>query len=593
MPTVLTRAALALIALCLLAAAPPFARERSVQTFFDEFTARWMRHDPDLVTATRYFTGAEQRQLERQLTPRSDEWRRARVRLAREGLTGLRAYDRGAMTGTEQLSAEVMEWLLDLVVSGDEFEDYTFPFEQFRGLNVGLVNTLTIVHPLQTEADAENYVARLEQVDDRMREGLVTARRLIARGLIPPRFIVDATLRQMRQFVEPAPAANPFVTALADRMAAAAGIPSERREALRARAETVVAREVYPVWRDTIAALEPLLARATDDAGLWRFDRGAEVYAHELRRFTTTRLTADEIHAIGLREVARIEAEMEGILRRLGRTGGSLKERIRQLSREQGYPPTEDGRRQIMRDIDGYIRDAERRAGDLFAGRPGAPVVAQPYPKFREASAAASYNPPAPDGSRPGTFQMPLRPSRMTRFSLRTLVYHETVPGHHFQIALEMENDEVPRFRRIRALGGISAFSEGWALYAERLAAESGWYEDDPVGLLGQLDDELLRARRLVVDTGLHAKRWTRQQAIDYGIEVSEVERYVVMPGQACAYMIGQLEVLELREKARAALGDRFSIKAFHDVVLGTGSAPLTVLEQQVDAYIGRERDRS
>ena len=593
MRTVLTRAALALPACALLLVSPPVARERSVETFFEEFTARWVRHDPDLATAARYFTGEEQQRLERQLTPVGDDWRQARVRMAREGLDGLRRFDRSAMTDTERVSADVMEWQLDVVVRGEAYDEYTFPFEQFRGLNVGLVNTLTIVHPLRTEADAENYLARLEQVDERVREGLVRARRLIAKGLIPPRFIVQATLRQMGQFIEPPPAGNPFVTAMADRIASAGSAAEPRREALRARAEAVVAQQVYPAWREVIAMLEPLVERATDDAGLWRFESGAEVYAHELRRFTTTTLTADEIHEIGLRQVARIEVEMDAILRRLGRTDGSLKERVQQVSKEQSYPLTEAGRAQIMSDIDRHIRDAERRADALFDRRPKAPVVAQPYPTFREASAAASYSPPAPDGSRPGTFQMPLRPSRMTQFSLRTLVYHETVPGHHFQISLEMENEEVPRFRRIRAFGGISVFSEGWALYAERLAAESGWYEDDPVGRLGQLDDELLRARRLVVDTGLHAKRWTRQQAIDYGIEVSEVERYVVMPGQACAYMVGQLEILELRDRARQALGDRFSIKAFHNIVLGTGSAPLSVLERRVDAYIQSERDKS
>jgi uncharacterized protein (DUF885 family) len=178
----------------------------------------------------------------------------------------------------------------------------------------------------------------------------------------------------------------------------------------------------------------------------------------------------------------------------------------------------------------------------------------------------------------------------MTRFNLRSLVYHETVPGHHFQIALELENTEVPRFRQIRAFGSISAFNEGWGLYAERLAAESGWYDGDPQGLLGQLDSALFRARRLVVDTGLHAKRWTRQQAIDYGIEASEVERYVVFPGQACSYMIGQLELIALRDRAQAALGDRFSIREFHNVVLGTGTVPLELLARQVDAYIRRAR---
>ena len=174
----------------------------------------------------------------------------------------------------------------------------------------------------------------------------------------------------------------------------------------------------------------------------------------------------------------------------------------------------------------------------------------------------------------------------MTKFGLRTLVYHETVPGHHFQIALELENDTNPRFRQIRAFGGISALIEGWGLYAERLAAESGWYDDDLEGRLGQLDAALFRARRLVVDTGIHAKRWTRQQAIDYGIEASEIDRYVVNPGQACAYMIGQLKIIELRDKAQRALGARFSPKAFHNAVLMAGTVPLPILERQVDAYI-------
>ena len=261
-----------------------------------------------------------------------------------------------------------------------------------------------------------------------------------------------------------------------------------------------------------------------------------------------------------------------------------------QLKKDLGYPLTEDGRTQIMADVERIMRDAEKRAETQFDRRPKAPVVARPFQRFQEANAAANYSAPARDGSRPGIFQIPLRPERMTKFALRSLVYHETVPGHHFQIALELENSELPRFRQLRAFGPISAFNEGWGLYAERLAAESGWYDGDPEGLLGQLDSALFRARRLVVDTGLHAKRWTRQQAIDYGIEASEVERYVVFPGQACSYMLGQLKIIELREKARAALGPRFSIREFHNVVLGTGTVPIELLERQIDAYIQRAR---
>jgi uncharacterized protein (DUF885 family) len=272
---------------------------------------------------------------------------------------------------------------------------------------------------------------------------------------------------------------------------------------------------------------------------------------------------------------------------------GSVQERIEKLSSEQQYPnPTsEESRALIMHDIEGILRDAEKRAGSLFDKRPVSPVIAQAYPRFREANAAASYTPPSSDGSRPGIFQYPLRPEEMTKLSatdggLRSLVYHETVPGHHFQIAFELENKDLPRFRQMRAFAGISALTEGWGLYAEHLVAESGWYGEDPIGRLGQLISELFRARRLVVDTGIHARHWTRQQAIDYGIEASEVERYVVFPGQACSYMIGQLKIIELREKARKVLGNKFSLPQFHNQVLETGTVPLDILERQVNAYI-------
>jgi uncharacterized protein (DUF885 family) len=562
------------------------AQQRNIDDFFRDFSAGWVEANPNQATATRYFTGEKQARLERELTPETDEWAFGRVRLAERGLKQLAGFDRARLTDSQQLSADLMQWQLQLIVDGEQFRDYSFPLEQFGGANVNLVNTLTVVHPVRTAQDAANYVARLAQVDDRMNEAAAAADRRARAGILPPRFILSATIEQMRQFTAPAPAQSPLTTALVEKMGAVPALSPDRRKQLAEEASRVVEREVYPAWRKAIALLEGQLPRATDEAGLWRLPRGREAYAHWLKLFTTTNLTADEIHERGLREVARIEGEMDAILQRLGYTEGSLIDRVEKLKQKMSYPITEDGRARIMMDIDGIIRDADRRADALFDRRPKGPVIAQPYPRFREANAAAGYTAPPLDGSRPAIFQMPLRPNQMTKFALRTLVYHETIPGHHFQVALSVENPELPRFRQVRSLGGISAISEGWALYAERLAAESGWYENDLEGLLGQLDDELFRARRLVVDTGLHAKRWTRQQAIDYGIEPSEVERYVVNPGQACAYKIGQLKILELRDKARNALGSRFSIKEFHNVVLGAGAVPLTILEQQVDAYI-------
>jgi uncharacterized protein (DUF885 family) len=549
-----------------------------------------MRGNPNQAVATRYFSGAEQAALERQLTPQTRAWRQARAALAQKGLAELASFDRARMTHDERVSAELMHWQLERFVEGEAYEDYRFPIDQFNGPNVSLANTLTVQHPMVVAADARNYLARLGQVGTRMREAITDAERLAAKRMIPPRFILRATVAQMQQFIGTAPAQNPFVAMFAERMADIADLAPEERETLRAQAERIVAEDVYPLWKKTIALLESLMPKATDDAGLWRFEGGAKVYAHDLRRYTTTQLGPEEIHAVGLREVARLEAEMEKVLAVTGRIRGTLAERTRALSRELAYPDDDDGRAAIMRDIERILRDAERRATGLFAETPKAPVIARPYPRFRWNSAAASYSFPAPDGSRPGTFQIPLRPSQLTRYGLRTLVYHETVPGHHFQIALEMENKALPRFRQLRAYGFISAYGEGWALYAERLAAEAGWYEGDAEGLLGQLAGELFRARRLVVDTGLHAKRWTREQAIAYGIGSSEVERYVVMPGQACSYKIGQLKILELRERAQRTLGARYSPGEFHRAVLATGTVPLELLEHEIDAYIARAK---
>ena len=573
-----------------LRAGAPQQGARTIADFFREFTDDWVRHDPELATATRYFSGAEQDRLERQLTPRTLDWRRDRIRRARQGLAALRAFDRARLTDAQRIAADVMDWQLDMRVREEPFLDYSFPLQQMNGVNVELVETLTVRHPLLSDRDAENYLAALREVAARMDEATAEARRLEARTIIPPRFILAATIRQMQSFAGMAPAQNPFVTAFADRLSTVDSVPAARKQQLRSEAETIVSSKVYPAWTRAIAQLQAQTARATDDAGLWRLQGGPDAYTYFLEYFTTTKLTSNEIHEIGLMQVNRIETEMDRLFRQIGRADGSVKDRIEKLKLDLQYPnpQSDEARDQIMRDIDGIIRDAERRAALLFDRRPVSPVVARPFPTFREANAAANYNAPAPDGSRPGTFQFPRRIENMTKFGLRSTVYHETVPGHHFHIALQVENRNLERFQQLRTFGGISAITEGWGLYAERLAAESGWYGDDIEGRLGQLDAELFRARRLVIDTGLHSKKWTRQQSIDYGIEASEIERYVVYAGQACSYMIGQLKLVELREQAKQALGDRFSLRDYHNVVLTTGVVPLDILAREVDRAVRR-----
>lgn len=573
---------------CLALAQASSTGRAPLDAFFTRFTDEWVRGNPDLATSSRYFSGEEQNQLEQQLTPRTRAYALERIELAKRGLAELAKFERGRMTDSQRVSAELMQWQLETIVAGEAFLDFDFPLDQFNGANVGLVETLTLRHPLAQPQDAVNYVTRMTQIGTRMDEAISEARRLAAKKMVPPRFIVQSTLSSMRAFSDVAPAQNPLVTAFAQRIQNIEGLSTARRTELQAQATRIVSEQVYPAWQRAIALLESILPTTTDDAGLWRFPGGAEAYAYALRRFTTTQLSAAEIHEIGLQQVARIEAEMDQIFRKLGRTEGTVAERARKLRADLSYPdPTSPASRAaIMRDIDGMIADALERSPALFDLMPRSPVVAQPFPRFREASAAANYNRAPLDGSRSAIFQMPLRPARMTKYGLRTLVYHETVPGHHFQIAIEQENTDLPRFRQARVLGGISAMSEGWALYAERLVAENGWYEGDQEGLLGMLDAQLFRARRLVVDTGLHAKQWTRQQAIDYGLEPSEVERYVVYPGQACSYMIGAIKLIELRDRVRDALGEKFSPQEFHNVVLRTGTAPLDLLSREIDRYI-------
>lgn len=562
----------------------------SVDEFFTRFTDRWMEGNPDAAVGSVYFAGEKQNEMETQLTPLSREYELSRIELAREGLAELAQLDLTQATETQRLSAAVMQWQLEMRVADEPYLDYIFfPLRQFFGAPDSLVSNFTIRHPFQNVQDVENYVQRLRLVGARMQEATYDMRERAEKDLHPPTFILNATINNMQSFVSNAVADNPFVTTLQEKSADVDGLSVVERTRLIDEAASIVENEVYPAWQAGIAQLQGQLPRSTSEAGVSRFPTGDEVYAQQLRVYTTTELTADEIHQIGLSEVARIEAEMVDLFNQIGITEGAIPERVAELETRLAYPVTEEGRAALMEDLQNMLLDAKVRSAALFDVVPRSDVIVQPYPEFMWQSAAASYSTPPLDGTRPGIFQMPLRPNELTRFATRSLVYHETVPGHHFQLALVNENEDLPRFMRMGAYGGNSAIVEGWALYAERLAAESGWYDGDVEGLLGQLNSSLFRARRLVVDTGLHTKGWTRQQAIDYGMPPSEVDRYVAWPGQATSYMIGQLKIVELRDRAQDALGDDFLINEFHNVVLGAGIVPLVLLESLVDAYIAEK----
>jgi len=574
----------------------PAASSPDFDGWADGFAEEWMRASPQLATRSQYFSGAEQESLDRQLSMIGEwDWTFGskaladRAAQARRGLEALDRFNTASLTPQQRTSAAVIRWSLEDVVRVAEFPHYRYVFDQFNGFQLDLINALTQSHPIRRARDVENYLARLSLVAGRVDEAIAEARAAQAAGVLPPRVIIQRMIEQLDGFLKTPARENVFVTTLGTRISSMKEpVSDDVRASSMSAAEKTVGEAIIPAYQRIRAMLQEQLPTATDDAGVWRLPRGAEYYAAQLATYTNTRLTADEIHAIGLREVARIEGEMDAILRQLGYANGTVKERYRQLEAAVQPKGAGDPRPQILADAEKWVRDAEKRAALVFDKTPRAPVEVRREPAFSEKTAAAHYSDPASDGSRPGIYYLPLPGPPYELVRMRSLAYHEAVPGHHFQIAMQQEAD-LPRYRRLLVFGGSSAFIEGWGLYAERLADENNWYEGDPHGRLGFLQMQLLRARRLVVDTGIHAKRWTRQQVIDYGITPQEADRYIAWPGQACAYMIGQLRIIELREQARMALGDRFSIKAYHNLVLETGSVPLEVLGQEVDRWIASQ----
>jgi uncharacterized protein (DUF885 family) len=578
--------ALAIFVLSALSIQISAAAELTFDAWADAFAADWVRGDPNTATTTQYFDDAEQDELDRKLTPVTKEFRRARVVLARRGLEQLAKFEPAELSEQQRVSAAMLAWQLDDIVRGEEFEDFRLPFQQFSGVQVQLVNFLTQTHPIRNRRDIQNYIVRLGLVAGQIDDAIAQAKEQGTRGFLAPEFVYTSTIAQFDRFLAGTPCENVLVKTLEERAAKVSGLSAAEPDKFGAAAEKIVAESIIPSFGRAKALLQDQRALAKSDAGLWRFTRGEQAYAYALRHSTTTAMTAEQIHQLGLKEVGRIEREMDGLLRQLGYMEGTIKNRMDKLQDDSQPPADPDPRPGLISQYDQILREAEKRAARLFDMRPKAPVEVRREPPFTEKNAAVHYTMPAKDGSRPGIFWAPLPGPKFKIVNMRTLVYHEAVPGHHFQVALQNEMTELPQFRRDRVFGFISAFGEGWALYAEQLAAESGWYEDDVKGRLGQLDAELFRARRLVVDTGIHMHHWTRQQAVDYGIDPAEVERYVVWPGQACAYKIGMLKILELRSQAKQKLGPKFSLQAFHNAILATGTVPLAVLSEVIENYV-------
>ncbi len=595
-----------LVASAAAAALPTFAaaqartdEDAKLRALFDAMFEETLDHSPQSVTRLGLHQGrrlAQKAQLDAESIGALEE---VRARNARN-LRLLKTIDAGKLSPSELPHYEAVLFTATAndeanrrYVYGNGGAGQPYVLSQLTGSYQDTPDFLGTQHAIETKDDADAYLSRLSAFAEIMDQETERARRDVGLGVIPPDFVLERALAQMAN-LKVEPSASPLVTSVATR-AKEKGVPGDYA----AQAARIYAEQVVPALDRQIALLTSLQAKAVHDAGCWRLPDGEAYYRDALRSSTTTTLTPKEIHELGLEQAKALSARAEVILRGQGLTRGSVGERIQHLFKDPGqlYPDTDEAKEQLIADLNRMVVDMQPRLPAMFGALPKAPVEIRRVPKFIEAGAPGGYyNRPALDGSRPGIYWINLRDSAENpRWTLKTLTYHEAIPGHHLQRSLQQEAD-LPMLRRI---AGFSPYAEGWALYSEQVALEMGVYADDPLGELGQIQASLFRAARLVVDTGLHDMRWSREKAIaamtaiDGSPESSaatEIERYCVWPGQACSYMVGKLTWLRLRDKAKAALGPRFDIRGFHDAALLSGAMPLTVLESVVDRHIAQQK---
>jgi len=514
-----------------------------------------------------------------------------------DNLATLRRYDRSALDREGRLSYDTLEYFLRSQAEGDTWRLAGFPVTQLGGIHTDLPNLMVQVHQVNSASDARNYVARLNAFLRKFDQTLANMALREGRGFVPPRFAVDKALAQMQVFVALPARENMLYVDLKHKLEklAPGAMDAAARDSLLAQAEAAITQSVIPAYRKLMDHMTALAPKARGNDGAWHLPDGDAYYAWCVRNHTTTDLTPAQVHALGLAEVERVGAEIDAILKTQVRSVGSVGARLQALAHEpsQLFPNTDEGRQAMLARFQAILDEMNAGLGTVFDVRPKLGVEVRRVPAFSEQGAPeAYYQEGSIDGSRPGAFYVNLRDTHLiAKYAMRTLAYHEGIPGHHFQATIAQQMEGVPFFRKVIP---FTAYLEGWALYAERLAFELG-FERDPLDNLGRLRDEMFRAVRLVVDTGIHSKHWTREQAVAYMIDktgfdepsvVTEIERYIVDPGQALAYKVGMLKILALREKARASLGAKFDLAQFHNQVLTHGALPLVVLERVIDDWI-------
>ena len=547
----------------------------------------------------------------RGIDERQDEWndpsrsfRLEQLEKSREALEDMRAgFDFDALDENHQLSYRLFEKNVEDNLSRRKWWDHNYTYSQMRGAHAALPTFLLNNHKIKDIKDAENYLTRLETIDDVLDQHTKQAKDKFEKGIAPPKFVYDFVIESSRNVMSGNPVeedSENLNLLLEDfrKKVSKLEIDDDVRAALYERAILAIQNDVAPTYARIIAEMERQKAAASTDDGAWKLPDGEAYYASRLQEMTTTDMSASAIHDLGLSEVDRIHAEMREIMKKV-EFDGTLQEFFEFTRTDKQFfkPETQEGRDAYLHEATTFIDDMKVRLPEVFNKSPKADLIVKAVEPFREKAAGkAFYNRPAPDGSRPGIYYANLyRMDAMPIYQMEALAYHEGIPGHHMQLSISQELEGIPAFRKY---GRFTAYSEGWGLYSEFLPKEMGLYAD-PYSDFGRLAMELWRAARLVVDTGLHDKKWTREEATQYLMTntpnpesdcLKAIERYIVMPGQATAYKIGMNKIVELREAAKAELGDKFDIRDFHDAILATGPVPLDIMEEQVDAYVARAK---
>jgi uncharacterized protein (DUF885 family) len=521
--------------------------------------------------------------------------------LADRFVAEVKEFDRSQLDEQDQLTYDILIDQYETALSFKRFDwlssEGLYPIAPTWGTQVLLPNFLETQHVVKNEKTADNYVKRLDAAGGKLDAATGEMLRQAKAGVVLPISLLDKAEIGIQETVKPRPGGNPLVTTFIERMKAAKGLDPTKQAELARRATEAVINRVYPAYDRMTAALESQRSVAAKQAaGVDRLPDGAAYYAATLKQMTTTDYTPEQVHALGLSEVARVAVEMDALLKSQGLDVGTVSARVHALHKDPRFllPNTEEGRKKLLAKYQQVLDEVNSRMPEYFRTIPTTKLIVQRVPAAAEQeSPQAYYQSAAMDGSRAGMFFVSLRDVGETAtWTMKTTAYHEGIPGHHFQKSIAQNLKDLPL---IRQEAPYPAYAEGWALYAEQLASEIGMYKDDPFGDLGRLESELFRATRLVVDTGLHAEQWSRERAIAYMVDTtgmnesevaSEVERYMGMPGQACAYKVGQLKILELRQRANAALGPKFNLRDFHTIVLENGAMPLTLLEKLIDDWI-------